>query len=237
MRARPSAALVVATAALFVSLSGTAWAAFVITSNSQVAPHTIAGANAPAGANKNLIAGSVGTPDLHPGAVAATVLGTNAVTGAKVAADTLTGADVKESTLAKVPAAAKADTVKGVKVTKIRYVKTGSQSESTILDLNGLILRASCDGQLVTLTARTTSDDAELNYISVDAGNSATDTYFNDIFTSADSIELPTSTSSHMDTQKDIRFVSAEGKQVQVWLSEEDDLGSAACVLYGYAIS
>jgi len=107
MRARPSAALVVAVAALFVSLSGTAWAAFVISSNSQVAPHTIAGNNAPAGGNKNLIAGSVGTADLHPGAVTATVLGTNAVTGAKVAADTLTGADVKESTLGAVPNANK----------------------------------------------------------------------------------------------------------------------------------
>jgi hypothetical protein len=98
---------VVAVAALFVSLSGTAWAAFVISSNSQVAPHTIAGNNAPAGGNKNLIAGSVGTADLHPGAVTATVLGTNAVTGAKVAADTLTGADVKESTLGAVPNANK----------------------------------------------------------------------------------------------------------------------------------
>jgi hypothetical protein len=60
---------VVASLALVVSLGGTAVASVLITSNSQVAAHTIAGANAPTGKNKNLIGGSVGTIDLHNGAV------------------------------------------------------------------------------------------------------------------------------------------------------------------------
>lgn len=77
VRRRPSAAFIVATLALFVSLSGTAMAAVIITSNGQVAAHTIAGARAPSGDNKNLIAGSVGTTDLHAGSV----------TPAKLAAD------------------------------------------------------------------------------------------------------------------------------------------------------
>jgi hypothetical protein len=74
---------------LFISMTGTALAAVIITSNDQVAAHTIAGANAPVGDNENLISGSVGTSDLHG----------NAVTGAKVANDGLTGADINESTL------------------------------------------------------------------------------------------------------------------------------------------
>src|SRR6266542_2494669 len=89
MRKQPSLATVVAFLALFISMTGTALAAVIITSNDQVAAHTIAGANAPAGDNETLISGSVGTSDLHG----------NAVTGAKVANDGLTGADINEATL------------------------------------------------------------------------------------------------------------------------------------------
>lgn len=169
---------------------------------------------------------------LGSGAVAAGL-----ITGADIKDNSVTGADVKEPSLGKVPKATNADKVGGVQVKKIRYVKTGAQSKSTILNLNGLILKASCDGELVTLTANTTSDDAELNYSSIDTGNNNADVTFSDSFASGSEITLPADTSSHTDTQKDIRFVSAEGKQVQVWLSEEDNLGSAACVLFGYAIS
>jgi len=69
MRKQPSLATVVAFLALFISMTGTALAAVIITSNDQVAAHTIAGANAPAGDNENLISGSVGTSDLHGNAV------------------------------------------------------------------------------------------------------------------------------------------------------------------------
>src|SRR5207342_1247747 len=69
MRRRPSVATVIATIALIVSLSCTAMATVIVTKNNQVAAHTIAGANAPPGGNKNLISGSVGTSDLHSGAV------------------------------------------------------------------------------------------------------------------------------------------------------------------------
>jgi hypothetical protein len=86
----PSPAMVVALIALFVSLGGTALAAVIITNNNQVGPGTIAGARAAAGKNKNVIAGSLGTPDLANAAV----------TGAKVANGTLTGAKLNEATLA-----------------------------------------------------------------------------------------------------------------------------------------
>jgi hypothetical protein len=71
---RPSFTLVVAFIALMASVGGNAAAAIVISSNSQVAAHTIAGANAPAGDHQNLIASSVGTTDIHNGAITATKL-------------------------------------------------------------------------------------------------------------------------------------------------------------------
>jgi hypothetical protein len=62
---------VMATLAVFLVLGGgTAMAAYVITSNSQVAPNTISGHGGSA-ANKNIIAGSVNATDLASGAVTA----------------------------------------------------------------------------------------------------------------------------------------------------------------------
>jgi hypothetical protein len=73
---RPGHGTVAAYLALFVALGGTAFGAFVVTSNSEIGPNTIYGHNAPAGANKN------------------------------INLDSVTGADVKESTLARVPSSA-----------------------------------------------------------------------------------------------------------------------------------
>ncbi|HEY7282166.1 MAG TPA: hypothetical protein VID47_11290 [Actinomycetota bacterium] len=94
MRKRPSAAMVVALVALFVSLAGTAEASFLISKNSQVAPHVISGANGPAGDTHNVIAGSVGTDDMHAGAVTTGKLANGSVTGAKVADGTIGHADL-----------------------------------------------------------------------------------------------------------------------------------------------
>jgi hypothetical protein len=73
---RPGHGTVAAYLALFVALGGTAFGAYVETSNSEIGPNTIYGHNAPAGANKN------------------------------INLDSVTGADVKESTLARVPSSA-----------------------------------------------------------------------------------------------------------------------------------
>ena len=94
MRKRPSAAMAVALVALFVSLAGTAEASFVVSRNSQVAPHVISGAAGPASDNHNLIAGSVGGSDLHARAVTSGRLADGSVTGAKVADWTIDHADM-----------------------------------------------------------------------------------------------------------------------------------------------
>jgi len=62
-------ALVISLVALFVSLGGTAYAALVITSNSQVAQNTISGHKPPSGLHSNIITGSVNATDLAAGAV------------------------------------------------------------------------------------------------------------------------------------------------------------------------
>jgi hypothetical protein len=75
---------VMATAAVFIALGGTAVASFVITSNSQVASNTISGHKPPAGKHSNLITGSVNGQDLAA----------NSVTGTKVADHSIGKADV-----------------------------------------------------------------------------------------------------------------------------------------------
>jgi hypothetical protein len=86
--------MVVALVALFVSLAGTAEAAFLVSKNSQVAPHVISGAAGPADDTHNLIKGSVGARDLHARAVTTGKLADGSVTGAKVADGTIGAADM-----------------------------------------------------------------------------------------------------------------------------------------------
>ena len=85
-RLRPSPAMVVACLALLVALGGTGYAAIVLPANSVGA--------------KQLKKGSVERAKIKPGAIDAT----------NVAANSLGGASINESSLAKVPAAAAADT-------------------------------------------------------------------------------------------------------------------------------
>lgn len=65
IRSHLTYANVVATLALFLVLGGgTAMAAFVVSSNSQIGPGTVSGHSPPSGKHSNLIAGSVNRTDL-----------------------------------------------------------------------------------------------------------------------------------------------------------------------------
>jgi hypothetical protein len=99
MRRPPSAALVIACLALFIALSGTAMAAVIITNNHQVAAHVIAGGKAPAGDNKNIIARSLGTSDLHAGAVTNSKIADFAVTTSKLGPGSVTSSTVATNSL------------------------------------------------------------------------------------------------------------------------------------------
>jgi hypothetical protein len=87
--------MVIALIALFASLSGTTFASILITSNKQVAQHTIAGAKAAVGMNRNIVPGSLGGSDVAPhtiaGAKAAAGVTQNVVSGSLGASDLANG--------------------------------------------------------------------------------------------------------------------------------------------------
>jgi hypothetical protein len=132
-RSRPSPAMIVALLALFVALGGSAAAAFVVSSNNDIGPNTVAGGNPPSGAHSNIIAGSVAAADIKPNSIGSGRILDNSLTGTdiadgsvsavdikpstigtgRVADDSLTGADIDESTLGQVPSAASATTLGG----------------------------------------------------------------------------------------------------------------------------
>ena len=85
MRLRPSYSSVTSTLAMIVALSGGAYAAAKLPAN------------------------SVGSRQIKNNAVVKAKIRSNSIDSRKVAFDALTGADIKESSLAKVPAAALAD--------------------------------------------------------------------------------------------------------------------------------
>ncbi len=64
IRSRLSFANVMAVLAVFIVLGGTATAALVVTSNSQVGPDTISGHHPPSGDHPNVIGGSIDARDL-----------------------------------------------------------------------------------------------------------------------------------------------------------------------------
>jgi hypothetical protein len=72
LRRHATPATVIATLALFVALGGTAVAAFVVSSNSQVAPGVIYGAGGGSAVNHNIAAQSVTSKDLQDHTVSAT---------------------------------------------------------------------------------------------------------------------------------------------------------------------
>ena len=76
---------------LFWLMTGTAYAAVIVNSNSDVARNTISGHNPPTGDHPNLIAGSVDATDLANGAVTGAKLATGSVTSPKVADNSMTG--------------------------------------------------------------------------------------------------------------------------------------------------
>src|SRR3954447_8141054 len=66
---------VMATLAAFLVLGvGTAFATYVVSSNSQIGPNTVSGHKPPSGAHPNIVPGSLNTADLAAGAVSASKL-------------------------------------------------------------------------------------------------------------------------------------------------------------------
>src|SRR5688572_22937975 len=143
---RPSPSMVVAFVALLAAVGGTAAA--------------LPGTN------------TVDSGDIRKGAVKRADIARNAVNGRKVANGSITGADVKEGTLGKVERAESANTagsVGGVTFRPFRYANDGTGAEELILDFGGLTLSASCNFDVLSLTAGSKVADAELGGYTVEA--------------------------------------------------------------------
>src|SRR5690349_21798946 len=69
---------------VFILGGGTAFGAFVVSSNSQIGPNTVSGHKPPAGKHANIIGGSVNATDLANGAVTGGKLAPASVTNAKI---------------------------------------------------------------------------------------------------------------------------------------------------------
>jgi hypothetical protein len=132
---RPSPALVISLIALFVAMGGVGYAAVKID-------------------GKNLKSKSVAGKKLK----------NKTITAGKVKDNTLGGAQIAESKLGKVPSTAKADSatsatsattagsattasnVSGVTLRKFSFNAPANTAEQTVLNVGGLIIRASCSG-------------------------------------------------------------------------------------------
>jgi hypothetical protein len=96
---RFSYANVMATVAVFLALGGSATAAVIVSSNSEIAPNTIYGSNLPAGKNDNIVGGSVGTSDLAASAVTNGKLAAGAVGTGKLADGSVTVPKLGQDTI------------------------------------------------------------------------------------------------------------------------------------------
>ena len=91
----------------------------------------------------------------------------NAITSKHVKKDKLTGKDVQESSLAKVPSAATADTaatagkVNGLTPAKVSY-RSPEGTPSVVYSGGGLVITASCAGTDLALIATTTKNDGSI---------------------------------------------------------------------------
>ncbi len=143
---RPSPAMVVAFLALLAAIGGTAAA--------------LPGTN------------TVDSGDIRKGGVKRADIARNAVNGPKVAKGSITGREVNEGTLGRVGRAETAGTagsVGGVTFRPFRYGNDGTGAEEQILEFGGLTLAASCNLDVLSLTAGSKVPDAELGSYSVEA--------------------------------------------------------------------
>lgn len=91
---------VLAVIAIFLALSGTAYAGFVVSSNSQIGPDTVSGHNPPAGKHSNLFDKSVTTEDIANGSVTTGRLANGAVTSLKIEDGAVTGPKIADGAVA-----------------------------------------------------------------------------------------------------------------------------------------
>ncbi len=245
LRRRPSPALVVASLALFVSLSGVSYgvATGFIDSrelkNNQVR-------------SVDLRNNDIRTRDLRNNEIRGLDIRNSTVQGRDVALNTITGDDVREDRLQKVPSAATADSaasaasaasLNGVRVLPIKH-RSGDVTGQTILDASGLQLLVGCTGGDEDPIARTTVADGEIAVISDDAitadaaGAEATNLVHNldDSFNPGEDFDVRDVVTAADDRIYELHYLGGDGVSVTVHLITDDNLGTSNCVVSGYAV-
>jgi hypothetical protein len=108
LRPRLTFANVASALALFFSIGGSAIAAVIVDSNSDVAPDTIAGHAPPAGDHSNIIPGSVNATDLANNSVGSNKINDGGVRNGDIAANTIASNRILDGTIGNVDLASNA---------------------------------------------------------------------------------------------------------------------------------
>jgi hypothetical protein len=214
LRRRPSPALVVACLALFVSLSGVAWAA-------------TAGRN------------TVNSTSIRNGQVKNVDLAANAVTGSKIKNGQVASADVRDNALGGVDIdEATLTGVAGLDLRKINYRAASSAPVTDILNLGGLVLRASCTaGGNVSVNAHSTVDNAAVQSVFITDGGqsqSADDPDFDPI----DSLDIfgGLVAAQRAENSGTIVYATSDGHVVTVTWRTAEAAGSNPCGFSAIAV-
>ncbi len=171
----------------------------------------------------------------------------NAVTSAKIKNNNVTGKDVKESTLAKVPSAAAADSagnaakVGGLTVKKVRY-QSAANTPTVLASVAGLTITASCNTNDLVLVATTTKSESSFYSSMVDLENDVvlTTDFESGDFDSTDTADMIGGGDSSEEDPGLITFAydSQDGSAVTGTLSTDNDAGAGnnACTVAGTVI-
>jgi hypothetical protein len=222
---RPSPALIVSVIALIAACAGSAGAAALITSK-DVKDHSLQGKDI----RSNTITGR----------------NVKGLSGRDVIRNGLDGSDIDESTLDKVPSAARADSagtadaVKGMHVGNVAFRAMAGTAGTPVFDQGGLRLQAACAaGGLLTATATPSGSAGGVIRIGVvHPGTPAETTYVSDNdFTGADSANLVAGGAGN--AQGHLTYTSPAGDTITVDYLTQDGVDPArgyACLLAGTAV-
>lgn len=204
--------------ALFVALSGVAWAAATIGAG-DIKTNAVR--------SKHIKNGEVKRGDIKAGAV----------NSAKVKDDSLTGADINESALGTVPNASK---VNGVRVLSVKH-RSGDVADVSFFNPGGLQLRVSCTAGDEEVRARTTIAGGEISVVSDDAdvadGSAAGISHQSDNdFGPGDEIDITEAIPAVDSRVYQLHYSGGDGRIVSANLATESNIGTSICVVSGYAV-
>jgi hypothetical protein len=237
LRRRPSPSMIVAFLALSVALAGTATA---LPGRARVKKDDIARA---AVRSIHIKSRAIQSKHIKSRAVTRSKIARRAISSSEVGQDSITGTNIVESSLATVPSASNATnagnaaTVNGRTVEKVAFLVPGGTGPTTVLNLNGLTLVATCGvGPALSVAASTSVGGALIH----SGGNHTTagSSHYNedDSFNPGESFDvLRGGITGGSDVEGTLTYVRADGGVVTAtYLAEEDPPGNR-CVFGGTA--